>query len=343
MPDRGRVAAAAADRARMRASATIAGTDVEQARVLYEQAYRGEDFLISPTDAPFRYRYRVSGDDEVSVRANRFAGAVTGSFEHPAEYVVTWITEGEGVHVAGGTEHPLQHGIPTLHPVGQRTAFSFRDHVQSLVHVQAPFLESVAAEEEGHPGGQIAFDHAAVPDAEALAAWSATLAVAAPVIVDRAATVLAREAAKRLVAVAVLATFPHARAGVAPEPASAAHVRQAAELLSERAAEPVRPSDAADALGVPLAGLAEGFRRAFGATPDAWLRRVRQERVRALVVEQGLEGGSVVELARAWGVDADADADAVSDADDDAAVSDADADDDADAVSDDDDAVRTTA
>jgi len=303
VPDRGRVAAATHDREHMRASATIAGTDVDQARALYEQAYRGEDFVISPTDAPFRYRYRVSGDDEVSVRANLFSGAVTGSFEHPSEYVVTWITEGEGVHVAGGAEHPLRHGVPRLHPVGQRTGFSFRDHVQSLVHVQAPFLEAVAAEEEGHPGGRIAFDHTAVPDAGALAAWSAALAAAAPVIVDRDATVLAREAAKRVVAVAVLATFPHARAGVAPEPASEAHVRQAAELLGERAAEPVRPSDAADALGVPLAGLAEGFRRTYGATPDAWLRRVRRERVRALVAERGLEGDAAAELARSWGLD----------------------------------------
>ncbi|WP_460512496.1 helix-turn-helix domain-containing protein [Frigoribacterium salinisoli] len=286
----------------MRASATIAGTDVDQARALYQEAYRGEDFRITTTDRPFRYRYRVSGDDEVSVRANLFSGAVSGSFEHPGEYVVTWITEGEGSHVAGGTESVLVHRTPKLHPVGERTSFRFRDHVQSLVHVQAPFLEAVAAEAEGHPGGQIAFDHAAVPGPGALAAWNRTLAVAAPVIVDRAATVLAREAAKRDVALALLETFSHAPvAGGPAEPAPTARVHEAADLLRARSGEPVRPSDAAAELGVPLASLAEGFRRTFDAAPDAWLQQVRLGRVRSELTEQGLEGEASLELGRRWG------------------------------------------
>ena len=302
MPDRGRDASTPLDREHMRASATIAGTDVDQARALYEEAYRGEDFRITTTDRPFRYRYRVSGDDEVSVRANRFTGAVSGSFEHPAEYVVTWLTEGQGVHVAGGAESVLVPRRPKLHPVGERSSFTFRDHVQSLVHVQAPFLEAVAAEVEGHPGGQIAFDHAAVPGSAALAAWNATLAVAAPVIVDRDATVLAREAAKRDVALALLETFAHVRsAGGAPRPAPEARVHEAADLLRARVGEPVRPSDAAAELGLPLASLAEGFRRTFDATPDAWLQRARLEQARAALTEQGLEGEAALDVGRRWG------------------------------------------
>jgi len=302
VPDRGRDASSPSDREHMRASATIAGTDVDQARALYQEAYRGEDFRITTTDRPFRYRYRVSGDDEVSVRANLFSGAVSGSFEHPGEYVVTWITEGEGTHSARDGESVLVLRKAKLHPVGEPTGFRFRDHVQSLVHVQASFLEAVAAEVEGHRGGQIAFDHAVLPGAEALAAWNGTLAAAAPVIVARDATVLAREAAKRDVALALLETFSHApTAGGPVEPAPTARVREAADLLRARSGEPVRPSDAAAELGVPLASLAEGFRRTFDATPDAWLQQARLERVRSALTEQGLEGEASVELGRRWG------------------------------------------
>jgi AraC-like DNA-binding protein len=77
-------------------------------------------------------------------------------------------------------------------------------------------------------------------------------------------------------------------------------VRRAARLIEAHCAEPLGTPDVAEAVHLSVRALQAGFREHLGATPMAYLRRVRLERVRESLVDGS--AASVTDAALRWGV-----------------------------------------
>lgn len=78
-------------------------------------------------------------------------------------------------------------------------------------------------------------------------------------------------------------------------------VKRAMELIEAHAAEPLTVEDIAEAVGVGVRALQEGFRRHLGTTPLCYLRDVRLERVRAELVSCTPGTATVTDVACRWG------------------------------------------
>jgi len=89
-------------------------------------------------------------------------------------------------------------------------------------------------------------------------------------------------------------------AGPAPVTPAESVVRRAARLIEEHCAEPLGTPDVAEAVHLSVRALQAGFRAYLGATPMAYLRRVRLERVRESLVDGSAD--SVTDAALRWGV-----------------------------------------
>lgn len=86
----------------------------------------------------------------------------------------------------------------------------------------------------------------------------------------------------------------------APAAPAESVVRRAAQLIEEHCAEPLGTPDVAEAVHLSVRALQAGFRTHLGATPMAYLRRVRLERVRQSLIDGTAE--SVTDAALRWGV-----------------------------------------
>lgn len=130
----------------------IGGRDIEQARALLERSYNGHRFVVEPS-ADFSYRYTAVGDGDVTLRGSQFAGSVQGSIQTQGEYVVSWLTAGEGVTDLDGDTVELGFGQPAVFVNGRPSRFEFHDYRQNLIHFDGSYLERIAEEVEGTGGG----------------------------------------------------------------------------------------------------------------------------------------------------------------------------------------------
>lgn len=78
-------------------------------------------------------------------------------------------------------------------------------------------------------------------------------------------------------------------------------VRRAMELIEAHAAEPLTVEDIAEAVGVSVRALQDGFRRHADTTPLSYLRDVRMARVRAELSASDPGTTTVTEIACRWG------------------------------------------
>ncbi|RAY12570.1 AraC family transcriptional regulator [Actinomadura craniellae] len=78
-------------------------------------------------------------------------------------------------------------------------------------------------------------------------------------------------------------------------------VKRAMELIEAHAAEPLTVADIAEAVGVGVRALQEGFRRHLETTPLGYLREVRLTRVRADLVGSDPGVTTVTDVACRWG------------------------------------------
>ncbi|PPG95611.1 hypothetical protein C5C00_10045 [Rathayibacter rathayi] len=279
----------------------IGGHDVEQARALFEQSYNGHRFIVEPS-TDFSYRYTSVGDGDVTLRGSQFAGSVQGSIQTRGEYIVSWLTAGEGVTDLDGDAVILGFGQPAVFVNNRPSRFEFHDYRQNLIHFDGAYLERIAEEVEGTTG-PLLFDTTARPEGAALRRWSATVATVARVIYDADSSPLLRHEADRAIAVALLETFPHTTLDTPGDlgvPRSG-RLRLAIEFMYAHSHEPLRTEQIAEAAGTGLRTLQSEFRREFGFTAVDYLRRIRldgvQKELRA--GESGIV--SVSEVARRWG------------------------------------------
>lgn len=279
------------------------GTQVDQARALYQDAYNGRGFRIEPSDASFSYRYSSVGDSELTLRGSLFGGAVEGAIETRGEYVVTWLTAGEGVMDLDGDSVVLERGRPAMFVNDRDNRFAFRDYQQSLMHFDGAYLERVAREHEGVPAGPLLFDATAMPDGEALRRWTATVSAVARVLHDDASSPLLRSEANRAAAVSLLETFPHEVLAAPPElrVPSSGRLRRAIEFMHAHAHLPITPTEIADAAGISPRSLQSTFRSELDVTAIDYLRRIRLDRVHD-ELDAGESGRvTVAEIAGRWG------------------------------------------
>lgn len=281
----------------------VAGRDMDQARALFEDGYNGSDFVTELTDSDFFYRYTITGDSDMSLRSSTFLGSIKGTVQPEDEYVVSWITDGAGVYDVGADETPLVLGRPAMFPTGKRFEFEFSDYRQNLVHFGAGFLERIAAEHEGALPGPIHFDHAAVPDPDALRRWKSTITSVAKTLLGGEPTELALAEVKRLAAVALLETFPHE---TAPLPAVLTNprnsrIRAAVEYMHLNSHLPITSTDIAKVADLSLRGLQSAFATQLGTTPTAYLRDIRLDRARADLLHLGPDETTVADVAERWG------------------------------------------
>jgi AraC-like DNA-binding protein len=78
-------------------------------------------------------------------------------------------------------------------------------------------------------------------------------------------------------------------------------VRRARALIEDHATEALTVADVAEAVGVSVRALQDGFRRHLGTTPTAYLRDARLARARALLVQADPTTTSVAEVASSCG------------------------------------------
>lgn len=86
------------------------------------------------------------------------------------------------------------------------------------------------------------------------------------------------------------------RPGTAPKV-----IKQAVELIEAHAAEPLTVEDVAEAVGLGVRALQEGFRRFLDTTPMNYLREVRLRTVRAELVAADPTRTNVTDVAIRWG------------------------------------------
>lgn len=79
-------------------------------------------------------------------------------------------------------------------------------------------------------------------------------------------------------------------------------IRHAAELIEEHACEPLTVEDIAEATGLSVRAMQDGFRKFLGTTPMHYLRDVRLERVHAELVAADPATSTVTEVAVRWGL-----------------------------------------
>lgn len=103
----------------------------------------------------------------------------------------------------------------------------------------------------------------------------------------------------------LLLAQPHSASGElagSGEPAPVPRtVRRAEQLIVEHAREPLTIEDIAEAVGVSVRALQEGFRRHLDTTPTARLREARLVRVRAELVAADPARVTVSQVAADWG------------------------------------------
>jgi AraC-like DNA-binding protein len=280
-----------------------AGRSLDQARALFEGTYNGEQFRTERTGQDFAYRYTSSGDGDMTLRSSTFLGSMQGSLVPEGEYIVAWITAGEGTYVVDDAELALEQGRPVVFPTARRFSFEMVDYRQNLVHFDAGFLEKIAAEHEGTLPGPLVFDPTVVPDEQSLRRWNQAVAAAARAVLGSEPSPLLHAEVDRKTATAMLDTFAHTAPQVDPvllAPRNA-RLREAVEYVHANARLPIGAGDIAQAVHLSPRGLQQAFSRQLGATPTEYLRRVRLERVRAALTTMHPEAGTVADVAREWG------------------------------------------
>jgi hypothetical protein len=256
----------------------LASSDVATARETLEGPFASGRFDASAApDRPFAFRHVAVGDTAMTLRETRFSGHLGGGLAPHDEYVVAWMQSGTGSFTEGRDETTFTQGVPVLLPLETDYSFAFDDFVQKCVHFRTTDLERVAAEREGAAPGRLHFDRRATPSPAALRAWWNTLALVSRTVTDPEVSPLLASEMSRLAAVALLQLYPYRSADLPPQLQAPrnARMRTAVEHVHANAHLPITSTDIAQAAGLSLRALQEGFQRTFDLAPRRAARRGR--------------------------------------------------------------------
>jgi AraC-like DNA-binding protein len=293
-------AAGAVTPVRIEASGTTSDGVVTDVSRLYD----GREWEARTTDHPFAYRYSAVGDRDVTLRRSQIGGAIRGAIPHSTDYVVQWITAGQGVPDVVQDRVPLQLDVPMLFPTNREFVFEYQDYDQRLVHLSRRLVHEVA-DELFHTGevADLGIDHLRTLDPAAITQWRSSLAVLSRELRSGGVDTILWHSLSRETAAAFLRMYPPTVAVLPPAVLlpRRARLRAAVEYVHEHAAEPLSVSDIAAAAGLSVRATQEAFQRHLDQTPMAYLLRARLERVRRDLVQGEPSETTVQTVARRWG------------------------------------------
>ncbi len=276
-------------------------TDLDEARDFLASAYAGQQWSADQTRQPFSFRYTAVGDQAMTLRTIRFDGHLEGVMTPSEDFVVQWTNRGTATIGSGKDRIVMETGRPQLWPQ-QGAAFSYDDYDQRIVQVNRSALEAVAGE-RGIAPGSLRLDHTVRPDDRALQVWRSSVQLISHTVMDGRASPLLQAEMGRLGALALLELYPVVSSSLPPElllPKNG-HVRLAVEYVHEHAHLPITTSDLAQVANLSLRALQHAFQRVFGTSPNAYLRRVRLDRIRDALLQGDPATTNIAEVAREWG------------------------------------------
>ena len=160
------------------------GTDMDEARRQLEAALDGRGFRARPGPAAFSFRFASAGDGRLSLQTGTFQGHIQGVIPWSRDYVVSWFQVGSVTIDYPRGQLTSVGDRPFLTPTETSYSFSMTPHRHGIVHIDATFLEDVAAQRDGRPSQRVVFDYHAVPTGEGLAGWRRALGETTPIIVS---------------------------------------------------------------------------------------------------------------------------------------------------------------
>lgn len=277
------------------------GDDIADARQTLATVYAGVAWEADTTDTAFSYRYASVGDTAMTLRSVQFDGRLVGEMPAGDDFVMQWITRGTGILDVGPNAIHLTPGRPQLWP-GEAFEFAFENYDQRLVQVNRATVDEIATE-RGLTVSRANFDHHAQPDDDALRRWRQTVHLISTTTMDRHASSLLQAEMGRLAAVSLLELYPQATADLPPElllPGNA-RLKHVVEYIHEHAHLPITSTDLAALANLSLRALQTAFGRALGMSPNAYIRRVRLDRIRTELLRADPAVTNVADVARHWG------------------------------------------
>lgn len=276
--------------------------DLDVARDFLADAYAGNQWSADRTDEAFRFRFRAVGDEAMTLRSITFDGHLDGVMTPSDDFVVQWTTRGRGVVTAPG-EDPIvmEPGRPQLWPQ-QGAAFDYADYDQRLVQINRSALQEVAGERGTDPAS-LQLDHRVRPDDRAMQTWRSAVQLISHTVLDGRASPLLQAEMGRLGALALLELYPVVSRTLPDElllPRNA-HVRRAVEYVHEHCHLPITSSDLARVASLSLRALQHAFQRSFDCSPNAYIRRVRLDRVRDELLRRDPATTGIADVAKEWG------------------------------------------
>jgi AraC-like DNA-binding protein len=289
---------------RFRVRLEAVGSDPEVARPTLSSFYDGAEWETHATDGAYAYRYAAIGDESMTLRTSQMRGYVEGDIPPGDDYVVQWLTGGSAVVDLRRDAVPLTIGRPMLVPAHRSFVFGFSDYHQKLVHLNRRQVDAVASELYGVLPGSVSFDHLARPTTSSMAMWHDTTALVSRAVSGGPVSAVMWNELVRMTAVSFLEMYPPRP--VADLPPALLHprnarLRAAVEYIHANAHLPLTVAQIAEAAGMSVRAVQEGFQRRLGMSPLARLRQVRLERAREELLAGAPESGTVREIAHRWG------------------------------------------
>ncbi|WP_066520704.1 helix-turn-helix transcriptional regulator [Curtobacterium ammoniigenes] len=278
-------------------STEIHGSDPEAAAAMYAEAYESTHVRFEPIMDDFAYSYRVTGDDRVTLRSSSIAATRSGSPRGLRQYILGWSNQ----HTftvdddAFGTV-AVDRGVPIMLPLGRAVRVSAPSGTMQFVHIDAGFLEDVAALMTGEPPESLSLP--VMVDADAIAALRTALCRVVPALLCASTDGQRRSALDVELGETILRAFAPFRDSLDGTGHSA--VNRAKDAMLAQYARPLTVADVAEAAGVSVRTLQQAFLGETGAGPMHYLHELRLAKCR-LALRRANAGETVAEVARTCG------------------------------------------
>ncbi|WP_305783908.1 AraC family transcriptional regulator [Symbioplanes lichenis] len=259
--------------------------------------------------AGVRFLVRTATHGSLGADLIRIENGSYASFTPPTDTVLAgFVAAGTGRLGHPGGEVSLGRDDAMLGPVGRAFEAEFAHPAVVLVRLPFATVARVAEELTGLLAAELRFDGMSAVSPAMRRHWVGTAGYLHRQLVDTRQELpeLVVGQLERLVATALITTFPNTTMTAARLPASGdaapSVVRRAVAYVDGHADQPLTVTEIAAAAGVGARALQVAFRRHLDTTPMAYLRRVRREYAhRDLRAANPADGTTVTGIARRWG------------------------------------------